>query len=172
MSFEDIDQTIAGTHLLKNVQHHHITLSAMADQKANIMLASTSILLSFAFSNLDRDHLYWGFLVLSIASLISLVLALLAVSPTFGASSTRKIEHPNALFFGHFANLPVEDYLDEMKIVLSSDAHMYEAQIRDIHDLGVSIKTHKYRWLNLSYRIFLVGIVTASLTMAVETVLT
>ncbi len=168
MSFENIKQNNALNYLLRTTQQHHVRLSVMADQKANIMIAATSILLTFAFANFKQQNLFWGFLALFIFSFLSLILAILAVSPRFGRDDKQQF---NLLFFGHFSELSLDEFYDEMDQVMSSDQNAYEAIVKDIYHIGVNIQRHKYRYLTWSYRCFLAGIVLGGLLFALQTVL-
>lgn len=154
--------------MLRTAQQHHVQLSLMADQKANIMIAATSILLTFSFANFKQQNLFWGFLALFVFAFFSLILAILAVSPTFGRSGK---ESRNLLFFGHFVDLSLHEYLDAMDEVMQSDPSVYEAIITDIYDIGVSIATTKYKYLAMSYRTFLIGIISAGVLFLLQTVL-
>ena len=88
--YEHIEANASKDYMLRTTQQHHVALSMMADQKANIMIAATSILLTFAFANFKQQNLFWGFLALFIFAFISLILAILAVSPTTGRQPTEK----------------------------------------------------------------------------------
>ncbi len=170
MPLEDVTQSSAASYLLRTTQQHHVHLSAMADQKANIMIASTSILLTFAFANFKQANLFWGFLALFIFAFIALVLAIMAVAPNFAAKKNDSAGNTrNPLFFGHFTDLSLEEFEDEMAETLETDAGMYRAQVADIYGLGMSIRDGKYRYLSWSYRVFLTGIVTAGFLFLLQT---
>jgi len=171
MSFENIKQSDALNYLLRTTQQHHVTLSMMADQKANIMIAATSILLTFAFANFKQQNLFWGFLALFVFCFISLILAILAVSPRFGQKREQKHDKLafNPLFFGHFTKLSMDQYYDEMEKIMSTDQATYQAQVKDIYEIGTTLQHHKYRYLSLSYRFFLIGILAAAALFLLQT---
>ena len=169
MSFETIKQNGAIDYLLRTTQQHHVRLSIMADQKANIMIAATSILLTFSFANFKQQNLFWGFLALFICAFISLILAILAASPRFGLEEDQF--RLNSLFFGHFVHLPLEKYYEQMDEIMSSDKNTYEAIVKDIYYLGQNLQQHKYRYLAMSYRTFLIGVITAGTLFVLQTVL-
>ena len=155
-------------YMLRTTQQHHVQLSLMADQKANILIASTSILLTFSFANFKQQNLFWGFLALFIFSFCSLVLAILAVMPRLHHQQSGSM---NPLFFGDFRHLGLEEYQDVMHEVMDSDRATYDALIADIHALGTTLSDRKYRFLGLSYRTFLVGISSAGFLFALQTIL-
>lgn len=171
MGLEDIKQSTAASYLLRTTQQHHVHLSAMADQKANIMIASTSILLTFAFANFKQANLFWGFLALFIFAFVALVLAILAVAPNFAAKKADDVPAGprNPLFFGHFTEMSLQEFEDEIAQMLESDEKTYRAQVADIYGLGMSIRDGKYRYLSWSYRVFLSGIVAAGFLFVLQT---
>ncbi len=169
MRFEHIKENGALNYLLRSTQQHHVRLSAMADQKANIMIAATSILLTFAFANFKQQNLFWGFLALFVFSFIALLLAVLAVSPRFTPDPQARSYNP--LFFGDFGSKTLDQYFEEMEEVMSSDQRAYEAQVRDIYNLGVTLQNHKYKYLSMSYRVFLLGIVVTASLFVLQTAL-
>ncbi len=167
MSFENIKQSGAIDYLLRTTQQHHVRLSIMADQKANIMIAATSILLTFAFANFKQQNLFWGFLALFIFTFLSLILAVLAVSPHFGREKQQT--QLNYLFFGHFSDLSLEEYWEEMEKIMSSDKTTYEAITKDIYYIGQNLQNHKYKYLSWSYRVFLLGIIVTGALFILQT---
>jgi hypothetical protein len=155
-------------YMLRTTQQHHVQLSLMADQKANIMIASTSILLTFSFANFKQQNLFWGFLVLFAFAFASLVLAILAVMPRLHHHQSGSL---NPLFFGDFKHMSLDEYQDAMNEVMQSSEATYDALIADIHALGTTLSDRKYRYLSRSYRTFLVGIISAGALFVLQTAL-
>jgi hypothetical protein len=122
--------------------------------------------LTIALSRASDPQLRPALLTLAAACLISLLLAIVAVLPTF-ARSRRLAGKPNILFFGHFAHMSDEEYCDEMEHVLSSDPLVYETAVRDIHSLGVYLYKKKYRFLRFAYVALLFGFILATIVEAV-----
>lgn len=169
MSFDNIERNGSIDYLLRTTQQHHVRLSVMADQKANIMIAATSILLTFAFANFKQQNLFWGFLSLFVFAFIALILAILAVSPRFGREKQQS--HSNMLFFGHFVHLSLDEYNKKMEEIMSSDKATYEAIVKDIYSIGQALNQHKYRYLSWSYRVFLFGILISGALFILQTAL-
>lgn len=140
----------------------------MADQKANIMIAATSILLTFSFANFKQQNLFWGFLALFVFSFVALILAILALIPRVVRPDGNR---RNLLFFGDFTEMSMDDYHTAMEEVLGSDKNIYEAIVTDIHALGGSLKDRKFHFLGLSYRWFLAGVVIAGALFLLQTAL-
>ena len=98
--------------LLRTVQQHHVQLSLMADTKASILITISSIVLTIALSRSGDPNLRVALLTLASAALISLLLAVVAVLPTFAAPRFVPPDFSrNLLFFGHFASMPEEEFM-------------------------------------------------------------
>jgi hypothetical protein len=151
--------------LLRTAQQHHVQLSVMADTKASILITISSIVMTIALSRSGDPQLRPALLTLAGACLISLLLAIIAVLPTFAESRTRSGSR-NILFFGHFASMSEQEYLAALEHILSSDALIYETAVRDIHSLGVYLYRKKYRFLRFAYVALLVGFILATFVEA------
>ena len=145
--------------LLRTIQQHHVQLSVMADTKASILITISSIVLTLALSRSDVPRLRPALLTIAVSSLISLLLAIIAVLPTF---KRRRDTPPNLFFFGHFASMGEADFMSQMAQALESDDALYAAAARDIHSMGVYLFRKKYRFLRLAYIALLSGFVIAT----------
>src|SRR5436190_22773574 len=81
--FETVKARSSVDNLLRTVQQHHVQLSLMADMKANILITISSIMLTIALARANDAQLRPALLTLAAACLISLVLAIIAILPTF-----------------------------------------------------------------------------------------
>jgi hypothetical protein len=148
--------------LLRTIQQHHVQLSFMADTKASLLITISSIVLTFALSRSGDPLLRPALLSLAAACLISLLLAVFAVLPTFAPRKKESAESQNVLFFGVFASMTEQEFLGEMERVLTTDAALYETAVRDIYALGAYLYRKKYRFLRLAYVALLAGFVVAT----------
>lgn len=155
--------------MLRSTQQHHVQLSAMADQKANIVIAFSSIVFTVSLGNIEKLSQSWGFVVLAFFSLMALVYAILSVVPMVERKKAKQaITTFNPLFFGHFAELEMDEYVTRMKNIIKDDDEVYEAIIKDIYQIGGVLKTKKYRYLKISYRIFLAGLFISASVFVVQ----
>ena len=154
--------------LLRTVQQHHVHLSALADTKAGLIITISSIVLTIALSRAGDPQLRAALLTLAVACLLALLLAIFAVLPTFapGRRKNGKIRR-NLLFFGHFATLSEEEFLDEMEKVIGDDTLLIESALRDIYALGIYLYRKKYRLLRMSYVALVTGFILATLVEVV-----
>jgi hypothetical protein len=144
--------------LLRTVQQHHVQLSLMADTKASILITVSSIVATIALSRSNEPRLRPALLTLAVACLIALVLAIIAVLPTFKKRKGSR----NLLFFGHFADMTEEEYMGAIERIASSDDLIYEAAVRDIYSLGVYLHRKKYRFLRFAYIALIAGFIIAT----------
>jgi hypothetical protein len=164
--FAAIPERNTGDCLLRTMQQHHVQLSNMADNKANIVITMSSIVLTMVLGRLDDPSMKVASVTLAAFTMLALLLAVLAVLPKY---RPLKLSSPdaaippqfNVLFFGHFAELPRERFLTEIAGAMKSDGSVYETMARDTYALGWYLAHHKYRYLRLSYLFFLGGFVLA-----------
>jgi hypothetical protein len=168
--FEKIAVPSTVDYALRTVQQGLVHFSAMADTKANILITVCALLFSVGLTQLHREEIRLPLLALLASASTSLVLAILAVLPRFPRPSPPGRREPgrapfNALFFGHFAALEAEAYLDEMDALMRSRTGFYEAIVRDIYGQGSALARRKYRLLRWSYLALLAGVGSAALLL-------
>jgi len=169
MANQEVEARPSVDFMLRSAQQHHVQLSAMADQKANIVIAFSSIVFTVSLGNIEKLSQSWGFVVLAFFSLIALVYAIFSVVPMVERRKTRQITHSfNPLFFGHFTELEMDEYVVRMKDIIQDDDKVYETIIRDIYQIGDVLKKKKYRHLKTSYRIFLLGLFISASVFVVQ----
>jgi len=157
-------------HFLRSVQNHHVVLSSMADQKANILIGVNSVI--FALVVREAHVMTVPMLVLAAASSLAAVLCMLAVVPAIGARRRTPAQGPppipNLLFFGAFTQIPEAEFQEKMEVIMSTDANIRHAMTRDIYQLGTVLQTKKYRYLGWAYRVFMVGLILTFIAFAVQ----
>lgn len=149
-------------YMLRTMQQQHMTLSAMADQKANMLLGVASVMLALVVRNGTLVNLQPPLLILTLTAFMAALCCMLAVIPAVGKAPTVAPLpgfQPNMLFFGVFADLDEKEFQARMRGIMATDEAIYEAMLRDVHQQGLVLKRKKYRFLGYAYRIFIVGIV-------------
>ena len=145
--------------MVRQTRIHHMTLSITADTKANMLMIAASVVLTLAARETDGGN-HIPALILTVFSLASVCLAILAAMPKLGRGS-KSAPSRNLLFFAHFTTLSYEQYLREMDEVMSSPAKTYEMQLREIYEMGQYLKQHKFKYVNAGYMVFLLGLFAA-----------
>lgn len=158
--------------MFRITSENHMTLSGMADTKANIMISINSIILSILVGILIRKfeefpNLIIPTLILVFVCLCAIVFAVLATRPNVSSGTFTRSDinqkRTNLLFFGNFHRMELDDYMWGMKEMLKDSEYLYGSLIKDIYFLGV-VLGKKYRMLRISYTIFMFGFVIAILS--------
>jgi hypothetical protein len=163
--FAAIPERNTSDNMLRTMQQHHVQLSVMADNKANILITVSSIVLTMVLANLKDPDLRAAMMTLAGFVLIALLLAIIAVLPKYRPlriqQDAKLPDQFNLMFFGHFAELPRDRFLSEVTEALKADGSVYETMAKDVYALGYYLAHFKYRFLRLSYLFFLAGFVCA-----------
>jgi hypothetical protein len=146
-------------HLMRTTQLAHFQLSAMADQKASILMGATFVIFTITIGQARGTTPPLPLLILGAAAFLSAICAVLSVLPA--------IQHPkrgklNVLFFGSFTRLGEEEFIEEITSRLASDETIYRTMATDIYQNGCILQKKKYRMLGWAYRIFLAGLVASA----------
>lgn len=161
--------------MFRTTSKNHMELSAIADNKANIMISINSIILSVMVSVLIRKleeypHLIIPSLLITLVCLSTIVTAVLATRPnvTKGKFEREDItnKEANLLFFGNFHKMSLKDYKWGMTQMLKDGDYLYGSMIKDIYFLG-AVLGKKYSMLRLCYTIFMYGFVISILAFIV-----
>jgi hypothetical protein len=151
---------------------NHLQLSAMADNKANIMISINSIILSVLVSVLFRKFEDWPQLIIPAMLLVfvcltTIVFAVLATRPNVssGKFTTEEIREKktNLLFFGNFHSMELDNYMWGMREMMKDADFLYGSMIKDIFFLGI-VLGKKYKMLRKSYNVFMFGFIISILS--------
>ena len=160
--------------MLRNTQQQLVALSGQADLKASLLTTAAAVAASIAASQIGDRDVGWAAGTLLVFLVAALLASVLAVFPKFQVHREPDGELPphfNPLFFGHYARIPKERYLGEMLRVISDDGALYKTIIADLYDQGVYLLQAKYRYLRISYTLFLLAFVSASIALGVSSAL-
>ncbi len=155
-------------HFIRQTRVHHMHLSSMADVKANMMLTISALVITFSIGHLSNPYLRWPVLVLIISCLATIVSAAYAVMPKLDTGFRPDLDRPdcNILFFGNFMNLEYEEYARLMEGVMNDPSRVYEAQVREVYELGVFLGQKKYAYVRLAYLFFICGLLASAAVFA------
>jgi hypothetical protein len=159
-------------HMLRGTRWHHVQLSSMADMKANFLLTLSSVVITLAVPNIVKPLFQWPLLVLIAFCLITVALAAYTVMPKVslagkGAARPDVTHHGfNLLFFGDFVRLSYEEYESAMELAMNDPSRAYQAQVREIYNLGCFLAAKKYQVLKMAYLSFILGLFASGATLA------
>ncbi len=157
----------------KSNYRNHINLSAIADNKANIMISVNAILISVLISVLSYRNLtetnpaiLMPVVLFLVSGLTSLIFAVLSARPkvtsVLSDQSSKNEIKKNLVFFGNFARLPVEQYEEAMEDMFREEGQLLSNMTRDMYYLG-KVLDKKYRFLTISYNVFMIGFIVTVL---------
>jgi len=157
---------------------NHITLSDIADTKANILLSVNAIIISMALSNLipkfdnpSNHFLVYPTIVFVLFSVISMVLSVLATRPSVTSGKFTKEDvankKVNLLFFGNFHKMKLDEFQAALKVVMNDKEYLYDSMTKDLYFLG-KVLDKKYKILRWTYTIFMIGIITSVVAFAIS----
>ncbi|MCJ8165476.1 DUF5706 domain-containing protein [Pontibacter sp. E15-1] len=170
--------------MFRNTYRTHLNLSAIADNKANMMISLNAIILSVVITYLSAkssiigtDFTQHRTLIVPIGMLLlttlgSVVFAIISAQPevtSFSINRKKKkinTRNVNLLFFGNFTHLPLEDFQKGMHEIMRDKKSLYNNMITDIYYLG-DVLSRKYKILRISYTIFMVGLVLTVVGFAI-----
>jgi len=172
--YQDIEKKIpnrAAQTFFRANYRNHINLSAIADNKANIMISVNSILISvlitiLTYRNITETNpsVLMPIIIFLVTGLASLIFAVLSARPKVTAVNDNESDpvtiQRNIVFFGNFVSLDLQQFEEAMDAVLRDGELMYGNMTRDLYFLG-KVLDKKYRYLSISYNIFMVGFVAS-----------
>jgi len=156
----------------------HNALSALADNKANIMISINGIIISILIASIaprlgESTWLLLPTVVLLVGCVISMVYAVLAARPRVSrhplSVEDARSGRANILFFGNFVRIPESDFVQGMEELMRNTDRVYLNMSRDIYALG-NVLERKFRLLRVSYTVFMIGLV-AGVTLLIGTYL-
>ena len=157
---------------------NHLTLSDIADTKANILLSVNAIILSVVLSNLipkldnpSNFYLIYPASIFILFTTVSMVLAVLATRPnvTSGKFTKEDVKQKkvNLLFFGNFHKMNLQEYEWAIQELIKDKEYVYRSLTKDLYFLGL-VLNRKYNILRLTYTIFIIGIVVSILAFGIS----
>ncbi|SDR66857.1 Predicted metal-dependent phosphohydrolase, HD superfamily [Polaribacter sp. KT25b] len=156
---------------------NHMTLSNIADTKANILLSVNAIIISLALSTLlpKLDNPSNHYLILPAVTFIvftvaSIVLSILATRPNITGGKFTKEDvankKVNLLFFGNFHQMKLNEFEWGITEMMQDRDYLYSSLTKDLYFLGL-VLNRKYKILRITYTVFMIGIIVSVLAFAV-----
>ncbi len=161
--------------MFRTTYRTHISLSSIADNKANILLSINAIIISIVSSSMYgqiREHPFMllPVIILLTTCLSTIVFAILSTRPSVSTGIFTRADilnkQTNLLFFGNFHNMKLDDYLWGMTEMMKDGDYLYGSMAKDIYFLGV-VLAKKFKLLRYAYTIFMYGIVLAMVSFGV-----
>lgn len=155
--------------MFRIVLGNHLQLSAMADQKANMIITVCALILTLSLGRLQTEGLYYTVLVMVVTCVATMFFAILATIPKLPPRLTGPIDvhgrNFNLLFFGFFSQLDFKTFFREIEVVVNDRNLVYENLAKDLYELGTVLSKRKYKFIRISYQIFLAGLILSVITL-------
>jgi hypothetical protein len=149
----------------------HVELSAIADNKSNIMISINGIIISIILALISpkidsNPWLIWPTSAILITCLTSLVYSIRAARPRVSdevySLDDVRANRGNILFFGHFYTMDRSEYVEGMEELMADSERLYDTMARDLHGLG-QVLARKYELLKRAYDVFMYGTIISVL---------
>lgn len=149
------------------VYRNHINLSAIADNKANIMISVNSILISVLITFLSYRNIaetqpavLLPVVIFLVTGMASLIFAVLSARPKVTNINAESEHQPTSglAFFGSFVHLDRDAFTEAVDNMFQSSNQLYTNMVQDLYQLG-KVLDKKYRYLSIAYNIFMVGLI-------------
>ena len=156
----------------------HIALSSIADNKANILLTVSTLLMGVIFTEIIgksgvkdlEPFLAVAVISIIIVSMATIVFAILATRPKVNSGVFTREDilqkKTNLLFFGNYHGMPLDDYLWGVGEMMKDAEYLYGSMSKDLFFLG-KVLAKKFQYLRIAYNIFMYGIGLSLLLAAV-----
>lgn len=147
----------------------HISLSAIADNKANILLSINAIIISVIASSIfgqieDFPTMIIPALLILAVCMSTIVFAILSTRPKVNSGIFTREDilqkRTNLLFFGNFHAMPLNDYIWGIGEMMKDSSYLYGSMTKDIYFLG-KVLAKKFQLLRIAYNIFMYGLILA-----------
>ncbi|WP_245869012.1 Pycsar system effector family protein [Pontibacter ramchanderi] len=169
--------------MFRNTYRTHLNLSAIADNKANMMISLNAIIMSVIITYLSTKTSITGAefaqhrsLLIPVGMLLlttlgSVIFAIISAQPEVTSFSFKRnkinSKKVNLLFFGNFTNIPLEDFQNGMHEIMRDKQSLYTNMITDIYYLG-EVLSRKYKILRISYSIFMAGLILTVIAFGIS----
>jgi predicted metal-dependent HD superfamily phosphohydrolase len=159
--------------MFRSIYRNHISLSSIADSKANMMISINTIIMSVIISLVGSGFVivkttfeHYRFVIplfiLLATCLASVIFAVLSAQPNVTKKNPDrkdiKEKKSSLLFFGNFSSMPLADFITDVNLLMNNKEDLYDNMTVDIYYLG-KVLTRKYQLIRISYAVFLIGLI-------------
>jgi hypothetical protein len=148
---------------------NHLSLSQIADDKANTLISVNAIILSIVLSALfpkldSNPGLLYAGISLILVSIITIIIATLSTIPKTSQGVITEVDvknkKGNLLFFGNFHKMSLKEYEWGVGELMKDGDYLYSSLTRDLYFLGL-VLNRKYSLLRYGYFVFVIGLIVS-----------
>jgi len=153
--------------MFRSAYRVQIGLTALADNKANMMISINGIIISIIIASVapKLDSNPWLLIpttLFLLGTLVSIIFAILAARPRVVSTpiDLHDLRHSkgNILFFGNFSQLQESEFLEGLTNLVQDKTVLYESMMRDIYGLG-AVLHKKFDLLQVAYTSFMIALI-------------
>ena len=157
----------------------HQKLSALADNKAHIMISVNAIVISVTLGLVLRNYTSDNYLIIPTILLLfvnvtTIIFSVLATRPKihhgFFTKEQLQEKRVNLLFYGSFYKMTSDAYEKAMRSMMQDSDFLYGTMIKDLYWQG-RVMGRKFRLLHISYNIFMYGLAATIICYAVAAII-
>ena len=152
--------------MLRTSQQHHVQLTSLIDQKASILIASSSIIITISFTHIQTAKEFYGFWLLMITALLTLITSIIVIAPI--SLKKRKQDTIKDQQNPLFTTLSFHEFEAEMLDIMDDAEKVKRTMIKDVYQIGKVLSDRKYPYLKASSLIFILGLITSLTSFALE----
>jgi hypothetical protein len=160
--------------IIRTTQRNNIDLTAIADNKANVLLSVNTIIIAalipIVIANLDiifEKMFIVPLMVLAVTSFITIYLAAAVLKPS-NFDRMRTSKNPDSesspFFFGNFYLMEAEEYFKFIKSSLNDPKDLKAHLAQDLYYIGKRLG-EKMAFVRQAYNIFTIGILLTLITL-------
>ena len=154
--FEGIPVRTNVDHMFRAIHQRQTQMSGMADQKANILIGASFVVLTLVFGQARVVGLAPALVSFAVTAAVATFFAGLVVFPRF-RGNWRPTAAFNPLFFSYQATLEEEEFHTVIAEIVADDALVFKAIARDLHQ-AAKVLERKYRFVRLTYITYFIGL--------------
>ncbi len=153
--------------IIRTTQRNNIDLTAIADNKANVMLSLNAIMIAalvpLIIANMDLivdRFLYIPLFFLAATCFCAIYISAQVLKPSNFNTGREKVKpgmKKSPFFFGNFYQQKPQEYFELMKEALAEPADFTAHLAQDMYYVGRRLG-EKMSWVRLAYNIFIIGI--------------
>ncbi|MEL6251425.1 MAG: Pycsar system effector family protein [Bacteroidota bacterium] len=148
-------------------------MSSIADNKANILLSISTLLMGIIFTEVINgigelkeldNNIAFPIVAVIIVCMATIIFAILATRPKVNSGVFTREDiiqkKTNLLFFGNYHGMPLDDYLWGVGEMMKDAEYLYGSMSKDLFFLG-KVLAKKFQYLRIAYNIFMYGIIVS-----------
>jgi len=161
--------------IIRTTQRNNIDLTAIADNKANVLLSVNAIIIAalipIVIANMDivfEKMMIIPLMILAVTSFITIYLSAAVLKPSnFDRmrASVNPTEESSPFFFGNFYKMEAEEYFNFIKPSLSDPKDLKAHLAQDLYYIGKRLG-EKMAFVRQAYNIFTIGILVTLVSFA------